>query len=70
MDRENPEYKAPWNQISNIPRVYTADDKAMQIVASYPQADVSTNEVSTLAQIYIALHCWQRHCHTLNLPFP
>jgi hypothetical protein len=39
------------------------------ILARYPQADVSRNEVSTLAQIYIPLHCWQRYCHALNLPF-
>jgi hypothetical protein len=30
VDRENPEFKAPWNQIRNIPRVYTPDDKAIQ----------------------------------------
>ena len=30
VDRDNPEYKAPWNQIKNIPRVYTPDDKAVQ----------------------------------------
>lgn len=30
VDRENPEYKAPWNQIGNIARVYTPDDKAVQ----------------------------------------
>ena len=30
VDRENPEFKAPWNQIRNIPRVYTPDDKAVQ----------------------------------------
>jgi len=30
VDRENPEYKAPWNQIRNIPRVFTPDDKAVQ----------------------------------------
>ena len=29
-DRKNPEYKAPWNQICNIPRVYTPEDKAVQ----------------------------------------
>ena len=28
-DRANPEFKAPWNQIRNIPRVYTPDDKAI-----------------------------------------
>ena len=30
VDTKNPEYKAPWNQIINIPRVYTPDDKAIQ----------------------------------------
>lgn len=30
IDRENPEYKAPWNQICNMPRVFTPDDKAVQ----------------------------------------
>ncbi|MFO7634580.1 MAG: DUF1254 domain-containing protein [Caldilinea sp.] len=30
VDRENPEYKATWNQIRNIPRVFTPDDKAVQ----------------------------------------
>ena len=30
VDRQNPEYKAPWNQIHNIPRVYTPEDKAIQ----------------------------------------
>jgi hypothetical protein len=30
VDHENPEYKAPWNQIRNIPRVFTPDDKAVQ----------------------------------------
>jgi len=30
VDRESPEYKAPWNQIRNIPRVFTPDDKAVQ----------------------------------------
>jgi hypothetical protein len=30
VDRDNPEYKAAWNQIKNIPRVYTPDDKAVQ----------------------------------------
>jgi hypothetical protein len=28
-DRKNPEFKAPWNQLLNVPRVYTADDKAI-----------------------------------------
>ena len=30
VDRKNPEYKAPWNQLENIPRVYTPEDKAIQ----------------------------------------
>src|SRR5688500_609631 len=30
VDSKNPEYKAPWNQIKNIPRVFTPDDKAIQ----------------------------------------
>jgi hypothetical protein len=28
--RNHPEFKAPWNQIRNIPRVYTPKDKAVQ----------------------------------------
>ena len=30
VDRDSPEYKGPWNQIVNIPRVYTPEDKAVQ----------------------------------------
>jgi hypothetical protein len=30
VDRTNPEYKGPWNQIHNIPRVYTPADTAIQ----------------------------------------
>ena len=30
VDQQNPEYKAPYNQIFNIPRVYTPDDKTIQ----------------------------------------
>src|SRR5216117_235014 len=30
VDRQNPEFKAPWNQIVNIPRVYTPADTAVQ----------------------------------------
>ena len=30
VDSTNPEFKAPWNQIRNIPRVYTPEDKAVQ----------------------------------------
>ena len=30
VDTKNPEYKGPWNQIVNIPRVYTPADTAVQ----------------------------------------
>jgi hypothetical protein len=30
VDAKNPEYKAPWNQIRNIPRVFTPADTAVQ----------------------------------------
>jgi hypothetical protein len=30
VDRGNPEFKGPWNQIHNISRVYTPDDKTVQ----------------------------------------
>jgi hypothetical protein len=30
VDPKNPEYKAPWNQLRNIPRVFTPEDKAVQ----------------------------------------
>jgi len=30
VDRNNPEFKAPWNTIFNNARVYTPDDKAIQ----------------------------------------
>jgi hypothetical protein len=30
VDTQNPEYKAPWNQLRNTPRVYTPQDKAVQ----------------------------------------
>src|SRR5438552_4548620 len=30
VDRQNPEFKAPWNQIHNLPRVYTPADTAIQ----------------------------------------
>src|SRR4029079_3918609 len=29
-NRESPEFKAPWNQLTNTPRVYTPDDTAVQ----------------------------------------
>ena len=31
VDHINPEFKAPWNQIQNVPRVFTPDDKIVQI---------------------------------------
>src|SRR5262249_9215947 len=34
VDRDNPEFKAPWNQIRNIPRVFTPDDKVSKIPTS------------------------------------
>ena len=34
VDKDNPEYKAPWNQIKNIARVYTSDDRAIQTANS------------------------------------
>lgn len=30
VNLESPEFKAPWNQLRNIPRVFTPDDKAVQ----------------------------------------
>jgi hypothetical protein len=30
VDKQNPEFKAPWNQIHNTPRVYTPADTAIQ----------------------------------------
>jgi len=30
VDTSNPEYKGPWNQVVNIPRVYTPADTAIQ----------------------------------------
>lgn len=30
VNRQSPEFKAPWNEIRNIPRVYTPEDKAIQ----------------------------------------
>jgi len=31
VNRESPEFKAPWNQLRNIPRVFTPEDKAVQV---------------------------------------
>jgi hypothetical protein len=30
VSRGSPEFKAPWNQLVNAPRVYTPEDKAIQ----------------------------------------
>src|SRR5436190_19022134 len=30
VDKQNPEFKAPWNEIKNIPRVFTPADTAIQ----------------------------------------
>ncbi len=30
VNQQSPEYKAPWNELRNIPRVYTPEDKAIQ----------------------------------------
>ena len=30
VNRQSPEFKAPWNQIRNIPRVFTPEDKAVK----------------------------------------
>ena len=30
VDTESPEYKSPWNQTRNIPRVHTPEDRAVQ----------------------------------------
>jgi hypothetical protein len=30
VDKKDPEYKGPWNEIHNTPRVYTPADKAVQ----------------------------------------
>src|SRR5262245_62574520 len=36
VDRNNREYKGPWNEIQNTARVYTPDDKAVQT----PNSDI------------------------------
>ena len=38
VDRTNPEFKAPWNEIRNIARVFTPEDKAVQT----PNSDTRT----------------------------
>ncbi len=30
VDSNNPEFKAPWNEIRNMPRVFTSEDRAVQ----------------------------------------
>ena len=34
LDTKNPDYKGPWNQIINVPRVYTHEDRAVQTANS------------------------------------
>ncbi len=34
VDRNNPEFKAPWNEIRNLARVYTPEDRAVQTANS------------------------------------
>ena len=41
VDRNSPEFKAPWNQIHNTPRVYTPEDKAVQT----PNSDTPYSQV-------------------------
>jgi hypothetical protein len=36
--RNHPEFKAPWNEVRNIPRVYTPEDRAVQT----PNSDTPT----------------------------
>src|SRR6266487_4585010 len=39
VDRQNPEFKAPWNQLKNIPRVYTPADTASRTDGAHRAAD-------------------------------
>src|SRR5436309_13314428 len=43
VDRQNPEFKAPWNQLKNIPRVYTPADTAIQT----PNSDTPYSSIGT-----------------------
>jgi hypothetical protein len=43
VDSKNPEYKGPWNQIVNVPRVYTPADTAVQT----PNSDTPYSFVGT-----------------------
>ena len=43
VDSKNPEYKGPWNQIANVPRVYTPADTAVQT----PNSDTPYSFVGT-----------------------
>ena len=44
VDRENAEFKAPWNQLRNISRVFTPEDKAIQT----PNSDTPYSTSSAL----------------------
>jgi hypothetical protein len=52
VDSNNPEFKAPWNQIRNIPRVFTPDDKAVQ----------TPNSDTPYSMLYVRL-CLYRQPH-------
>jgi hypothetical protein len=43
VDRNSPEFKAPWNALSNTARVYTPDDKAIQT----PNSDTPYSQLGT-----------------------
>jgi hypothetical protein len=43
VDSQNPEFKAPWNQLRNIPRVFTPEDKAIQT----PNSDTPYSFIGT-----------------------
>ena len=41
VDRNDPEYKAPWNSLNNVARVFTPDDKAIQT----PESDTPYSQL-------------------------
>ncbi|XZE44173.1 DUF1254 domain-containing protein [Pirellulaceae bacterium SH467] len=43
VDREGPEFKAPWNELHNEARVYTPDDRAIQT----PNSDTPYSQLGT-----------------------
>jgi hypothetical protein len=42
VNPKSPEFKAPWNQIRNIPRVFTSEDKIIKV----PNSDPAHRKVS------------------------